>query len=1775
MKNQLLKILVILVSILLYTTSYSQPNWTFPVTGTNHTILLQSTNPMTIDGVQIESGDYIGVFYDSLGILACGGFVEWTGVTTTITAWGVDVGNDGFLVGEVFNWKIWDASSNLEMDAISSFLTTGFPNGNSFAVNGMSGVASLTANSPIVQTGPDWNYAVTGTNHTILVPNTIPITIDGVQIDVGDFIGVFFDSLGTLKCGGYVEWTGQTNSVSAWGADIGYDGFAAGEEFTWKIWDASAEVEFLATATYGTAFPNTQYFSVNGISGLESLISTTLSTPNWNYQITGTNHTILVQNIIPILINGVQIETGDYIGVFYNANGGLACGGYTEWNGQTTNITAWGVDVGNDGFLAGEEFKWKIFDASENVEYLAEASYIIGGPFPNTGSFFVNGLSGLSSLTAPFSVATDPGWSYAITSANHSILLPQTISIMIDDSPFESGDYIGAFFDSLGTLVCAGYTMWEGNQTALSVWGADAGNDGFAIGETFKWVIWDATNGNEYLAQQANYDPNFASDSTFVINGLSSLLSLNITSKAVTAIVAPVSACDLSTSEQIIVEITNYNIQPASEFLVSYFIGSGTIVSEMVYGSIPVGGSANYTFTQTADLSNVGNYNISAFTSLSNIYSETIEHYPLPTVSISGLASEYCENDATISLIGTPAGGIFSGPGVIQNTFSPNAAGTGIHTISYSYTNANGCSNVATESVTINELPIADFTADMACLGEASIFNYSAQGTSQVLSFDWDFGDGSFSVDENPTHIYTLPGTYNVTLTITNSFGCINSITKPAIVNNLPMAYFMGTNTCIGDTTFFSDFSFSTNANINTWVWDFGDGTGSFSQNPFHIYQQYGIYDVTLTVTNSNGCSHSTTNSISVFAEPTAIFIADTVCLGNATQFTDMSSAVSSGGTGNITTWFWDFGDGGISNIANPIHTFTTAGTHFVSLTVTNSNGCSASISLDVLVYDLPLADFSAPTVCLGVATMFTDQSVPANGSLVYWSWNFGFGNLSNIQNPTFTYPAAGTFSATLTVSDNACINSVTKTVEIYDLPVVDFSFTEVCFGNITDFTDLSIGSGSNIVSWNWNFGGGFSSSDQNPSFQFSDYGSFPVSLTVTNQNTCENSLSQDVTVNALPNVTFAASTECLGDPTTITYIAQTNPPSTVDTWLWDFGDGSASNLTNPQHTYANFGTFVITLTVTNQSGCSFSVMNIAEVLALPQVDIGDDVTIGNNQSVTIDAGSTFNSYLWNTGETSQSIDVNTTGFYNVAVIGFNGCSNVSNDKYVYVAPWVQPNTGTNHTILIQNTIPITIDTNNIENGDLIGVFYDSLGTLACGGFLQWTGITTAITVWGADVGNDGFAPNEEFNWKIFDVSEDAEYDAVAVYNTIDFVNTNTFVVNGLSGIIELSATTSQIQDINLVAGWRIFSTYIEPFDPNISVVFSTISSDVEIIKNGLGMMYWPAYGINLIGNMVLGEGYQIKMNNPQILSIEGMAAIPEQDLVNIPSGWSIMGYLRQTASPIPNMLSSFVNDISIVKDGMGMMYWPAYNINLIGDMKPGEGYQIQLYNAVSFYFPPNSINTAKSDFIGTLPNKYKDIYNTGSNMSLCIPNFAWSGKTPLNGDEIGIFSESGKLVGSAVYNDNNLAIAIWGNDEYTSQTDGLIDNEKFIIKLWNGQNEISLQIESWIEGDEFFEKDKIAIVNKFSQSSINSNNSFELFQNSPNPFSETTSIGFSVADRTNIEISIFNILGEKLDIINFKNMEPGNYSFNYDASKLPSGTYFYKMKAGDFVKTKTFNLVK
>ncbi len=162
------------------------------------------------------------------------------------------------------------------------------------------------------------------------------------------------------------------------------------------------------------------------------------------------------------------------------------------------------------------------------------------------------------------------------------------------------------------------------------------------------------------------------------------------------------------------------------------------------------------------------------------------------------------------------------------------------------------------------------------------------------------------------------------------------------------------------------------------------------------------------------------------------------------------------------------------------------------------------------------------------------------------------------------------------------------------------------------------------------------------------------------------------------------------------------------------------------------------------------------------------------------------------------------------------------------------------------------------------------------------------------------------------------------------------------------------VQQIALTTGWNMISSYMIADDPSMESLLAGIEDDMFIIKNGDGLIYWPSQGINNLGDWQVQEGYQIYMNNPATLSIEGSQVDPANTPINLPFGWSLVAYLRDQSMSVDQALSSVSTDLFLVKDGAGLVYWPELELDQIGSMNPGEGYQIYMSNSGILTYPGN-----------------------------------------------------------------------------------------------------------------------------------------------------------------------------------------------------------------------------
>ena len=494
---------------------------------------------------------------------------------------------------------------------------------------------------------------------------------------------------------------------------------------------------------------------------------------------------------------------------------------------------------------------------------------------------------------------------------------------------------------------------------------------------------------------------------------------------------------------------------------------------------------------------------------------------------------------------------------------------------------------------------------DAKCLNTVAFLD-SSKGN--VVKWEWDFGDGSTSNLENPTHTYEKPGVYYVCLTIECGNGCTSSYCEKVPVGQIdsckayfeviyPDCYATDAADCISNQVAFLDKSVG---KVIKWHWDFGDGQTSEIQNPVHSYKQPGIYSVCLRIKTEPGCTDTYCDSVYIsFPRCEADFTWQPLrcgdyssrCLG-VYQFVDMS-------VGEVINWFWDFGDGDTSSLKNPVHIFKNDGIYPISLTISTAYGCidthMDTLFLGDTIQPMCKADFRwDPLICLSSilpcpnSFSFTDLSI---GKITNWYWQFGDGDTSLVQNPVHEYESGGKYTVRLTINtSDGCTDTKTDTLLAGDtIPPcckADFKWQEVhpnwdCAKKSTDcitpfyyveFTDASSGS---VLSWKWDFGDGTTSYEPNPFHEYKFAGSYNVCLTVTCSGWCYDMICKNIVVgDSIPGpckADFSVSDELLPCLCPACYCVQFLDYSSLNTveWYWEFGDGDTSTVKNPVHTYA------------------------------------------------------------------------------------------------------------------------------------------------------------------------------------------------------------------------------------------------------------------------------------------------------------------------------------------------------------------------------------------------------------------------------------------------------------------------------------------------------------------------------------------------------------------------------------------------------------------------------
>jgi gliding motility-associated-like protein len=555
--------------------------------------------------------------------------------------------------------------------------------------------------------------------------------------------------------------------------------------------------------------------------------------------------------------------------------------------------------------------------------------------------------------------------------------------------------------------------------------------------------------------------------------------------------------------------------------------------------------------------------------------------------------------------------------------------------------------------IQVHSKPTAAFVVadNTGCFPHCTDFtSTSTEGSGAIISWNWDFGDGTTSTSETPNHCYSGAGIYSPVLSVADENGCFANITMPSLVtvtNNFPNANIaLSPEITCSVPAMIAMTNSSTGGLPLSSSWDFGDGTGGTTAGTAsvnHTYSNPGVYQVCLTVEDTESCSNQECTTLTILDDPNPQFtVSDTeACAGQTIQFTSTTNPIP-------VSVEWDFDNNGTTDSTNPeaSYSYAVAGTYHPKLTVIYSPSCSAIIenSIEIIVSPGLIVSFASAQTqsCIAPfqATLFSSVSGP--GPYVY-SWSVNGTGVGSSSNLAYSFPSAGSYDVSLMVTNPGGCSS-TSTINDYisiSTPSISFNHPETaCYEELVAPTSISITGGSSISSYSWDFDGdGIEDSDEsNPSFAYNAQGSYFISVSIVTAQGCTASTTSSfpVLVQAPLSTSFTSNYTTTCSANAIEFCI---PAVNGNTYSWNFNDGTGWIILNPtetciEHMYEDTGYFDLSIAVINGT------CNIADTLENyiyiePPVALFDySVNCVDNTTVSVgDQSIGANSIDWDFGD--------------------------------------------------------------------------------------------------------------------------------------------------------------------------------------------------------------------------------------------------------------------------------------------------------------------------------------------------------------------------------------------------------------------------------------------------------------------------------------------------------------------------------------------------------------
>lgn len=504
------------------------------------------------------------------------------------------------------------------------------------------------------------------------------------------------------------------------------------------------------------------------------------------------------------------------------------------------------------------------------------------------------------------------------------------------------------------------------------------------------------------------------------------------------------------------------------------------------------------------------------------VYSDTAEIFivdpPMAAFSFAsacpGFPAQFTDNSTFYSGISQWAWDFGDGGSSTLQNPQHVFANQGSYTVQLIVVTAEGCRDTTSQTISVFEPPTANWSAMQFCPTMPTQFTDASTTPSagdSIMTWLWDFGDSYDSNLPDPSHQYGGPGVYQAVLVVSNLSGCRDTLSQSLVIHPQPMAHFDFEDICDEAVENLTDLSTVASGSITSWSWTLSDGSTYTTQNVSHVFPDTGSYDVQLIVGSSQGCFDTVIHNFHVHANPVPDFSLSFACIGDTTQFTDLSTL----GAGSIAGWDWAFGDGDSAQVQHPQHIYTVAGNYFVTLTVTSDFGCVTVLEREIGRPPVPPAPYPVhDTVCAGFGSALGANHAMPGGQIF---WYYTMTSTTPFMSGT-SYLAPPTEVTTPyfveTLSPEGCRSErVPVFVMISPSPSVlaaaSTYATEIPTAIVEFSTEDPLG---NTVLWQWDFGDGNTATESDPVHQYTAEGIYYAVLTATSAMGC-------VSVYALPEI--------------------------------------------------------------------------------------------------------------------------------------------------------------------------------------------------------------------------------------------------------------------------------------------------------------------------------------------------------------------------------------------------------------------------------------------------------------------------------------------------------------------------------------------------------------------------------------------------------------------------------------------------------------------------------